>query len=513
MGIRDIFRGLARNDNFKAVPQIESKMDAAVPSRIEIDSRFKTDDWVNPVTGLGTSGDKKTWGTLYDTVLSVFELDTAYQSSILASSICDIPAYEKLRQGFQIKLPDEDNDSGMLDAFKTELQAHELTQKFTMGDVFSNLYGGGGIYVGVDDGLNPWDPLDLSKIRKVEYLTLLDRYELVNSGMIDMSVTSANFARPYYYTLATIDPNYAGVNIHHSRIIRFDGIQMSRRRMSFFFYWGQSLINRTINIIRGYETGLGSISTMIQDYNILLIEMKNLPQILAGGATERKWFQKKIAATVEMLSTLHAFVLSEGEKASHLTRNVTGLPELVDRLVGQVVMAAKIPRVLLFGEAAATGLNANSDGEVRMFYDYIRSQQINALQPKLRKLIQIFMASKSGAFAGNVVPFQIEFNPLWQMNEKEQAEIHNQVAQADNANIMNGVYSAEEARSRYKNGKFNLNICLDEELEAKVTAANKQTRAGGIDDPNLPDDEQDGPYAWSMRNAASVSETFPSRKV
>lgn len=513
MGFRDKLKDLFRNDEFKAVPQIENKMQAEV-MRVDIDPLFKSDDWINQVTGLGTSGDKKTWGSLYDTVLNVTELDTAYQSSILASSICDIPAYEKLRQGFQIKLPDDKNDSGMLEAFKTEIQAHELTQKFTMGDVFSNLYGGGGIYIGVDDGLNPWDPLDLSKIRKVEYLTLLDRYELVNSGMIDMSVKSANFARPNFYTLATIDPNYAGVNIHHSRIIRFDGIQMSRRRMAFFFYWGQSLINRTINIIRGYETGLGSISTMIQDYNTLLIKMENLPQILAGGSGEgRKWFQKKVAATVEMLSALHAFIIGPGETAEHITRNTTGLPELIDRLIGQVVMAAKIPKVLLFGDAAAQGQNANSDGEIRMFYDYIRSQQNNSLQPKLRKIIQIFMASKSGAFGGNIVPFQIDFNPLWQMDDKQQADIHFVAAQADNLNIVNGIYSPDEARSRYKNNKFNLNISLDEELEAKVKTANKGSKAGGVNDPNLPDDDQDGPYAASMRNAASVSETFPSRKV
>lgn len=513
MSLWDKVKGTFRSDAGRSIPQLESKMDAPV-TRVAIDPLFKNDDWVNPVTGIGTSGDKKMWGSLSNTILDAQYLDTVYQSSVLGSSICDIPAYEKLRQGFQIKLPDDQNDSGRLDAFKTEFQSFETTQKFTMGEVFSALYGGGGIYVGVDDGLNPWDPLDLSKIRSIDYLTLLDRYELVNSAMYDMSVKSANFAKPMYYSLATIDPNYSGVQIHHSRIIRFDGIPMSRRRMAFFGYWGQSVINRTIGIISGYEQGLGAVSTMIQDFNVLVMEMKNLPQILSGGAVEnKKWFQKKIAATVEMLSALHCLVVGEGEKVDHITRTVTGLPELIDRLIGQVVMAAKIPKVLLFGEAAAQGQNASSDGEVRMFYDYIKSQQINSLQPKLQKLVKIFMASKSGAFGGNIVPFQITFNPLWQMYEKDQSAIQFQAAQADNLNIVNGVYSPEEARSKYKNGKFNLNISLDDEIEAKVKKTNKGGNVVALKDPNKPVDNSEASYGLSKSNAMSASQFYKPVKV
>lgn len=515
MGLRDFFKKSIRNDSFKSTALIENKMQTAVQRVDEIDPRFKSDGWVNPVTAIGTKGDKKVWGSVSNTVLSTAQLDSIYQSSVLGAALCDIPAYEKLRQGYQIQLTDADNDTAQLDDFKTELQSFDTTQKLTMGEVFGALYGGGAIYIGVDDGLNPWDPLDLSRIRRVEYLTLLDRFELANAGMIDMNVGSSNFARPEFYALATIDPNYAGVRIHHSRFIRFDGIQMSRRRMAIFNYWGQSIINRTYDIIQGYESSQSSIASMIQDFNVLLLKMQNLPQILAGGAVDRKWFEKKIAATTELMSVLHAFVVGDGEEVSHLTRTVTGLPELIDRIVDQVVMASKIPKLLLFGKGATQGQNASADGEVRMFYDYIRSQQINSLQPKIRKLVQVFMASKTGAFAGNIVPFQISFNPLWQLSETEMASIQFQGAQSDNLNIMNGVYSPEEARTRYQNGKYNINISLDEELDDKVSNANRsKTKPCGIDDPNSPSyTPPKQPMITRIPGPMSASEIYPSKKV
>lgn len=516
MGLLDVFNRMRNIGDVKNTEPLENMIGSPL-----VDYRFKTDDWANPVTGTGTNRDKKMFSIPYNEILSVQALDSLYQSSVLCAASIDIPSYEMLRQGFEIKLLDGDNDPSRLDAFKTELQGNFLNAKITMGEVFSLLYGGSGIFLGVDDGLDPWDPLDYSKIRKVEYMTLLDRYELVNSGMIDTSVKSINFAKPQYYTLATIDPKFAGTRIHYSRIIRWDGIPMSRRRMAFFNYWGQSQINRLYNIIRSFESSHDAIGTMLQDFNTLVIEMKNLPAIIAGGNSSggnsaSKLFNQRIALATQYMSEINALILNEGEKASHMARTVTGMPELIDKLVDQVIMATKVPRLLLFGKGASQGQNANADGEIRMFYDYIRSKQINSLMPKLRKIVQVFMASKSGAFAGNIVPFQIEFNQLWQMDDKDKAAMQFQAAQSDNLNITNGIYTPEEARTRYENGLFSLDVDLDQGTAQKVAAANKQTgsnKPGGVDDPNLPSDIPDGDFSASMGNAASASESFPRKKI
>lgn len=513
MAIKDFFKRFGAAPEIRNVAALESKMDTKI-----IDNRFKADDWANPVTGTGTNKDKKMFGMLYNEILPVQMLDSMYQSSSLCAASVDVPAYEMMRQGYQIKLLDEDNDPSRMEALMTELQGNFVNDKLLMGNVFDLLYGGGGIFLGVDDGLDPWDPLDLSKIRSVEYLTLLDRYELVNAGMIDMSVTSKNFAKPQWYTLATIDPAFAGTRIHNSRIIRWDGIQMSRRRMAFFNYWGQSQINRLYNIIRTYETSHDAIGTMLQDFNTLVIEMNNLPAIMSGGAghngqSASKLFQQRIALATQLMSEINALILNKDEKATHLARNVSGMPELIDRIVDQVIMETKIPRMLLLGKGATQGQNANTDGEIRMFYDHIKSKQLSMLMPKITKIVQVFMASKSGAFAGNIVPFQIQFNPLWQMSEGEMATIQNQCANTDNLNIMNGVYTPEEARSRYTNGDFQLNITLDAGTEKKMTTANKQTYAGGVNDPNLPKDRESDVYNRSMGQAASASESFPDKKI
>ncbi len=506
MGLFDKAKGLfSRTDQNQSL--IVSPTQVAKPT-------IRLDDFANNITSQGTGRDKKMWAYITTYILGVQELDTIYQGSDIAASIVDIPAQEMLRQGYQIKLTDSDNEGSqeLLEAMKAEMDEHLVNEKLTQGEIFGRLYGGGGILLGVNDGLNPQDPLDLSKIKSVDYLALLDRYELVNAGIIDMNAKSKNFAKPDFYQLATIDPAMSGVRIHNSRIVRFDGIQMSRRRMAFFNYWGQSVINRIYNILRDYESSNSAIASMIQDFNVFVFKMADLAAIQSSSQDGAKLLQARLNMAMQMQSILNALIIRPEEELDYKTRNVTGADTLMDQITDRLVIAARVPRLLLLGKGQG-GLNTNTDNEVRLFYDQLKSYQNNVLQQKLRQIINVFMASKTGPFAGNVQKFQIQFNPLWQLNETEMADVKLKTAQADQVYLQNGVYFPEEiAYSRYGTGKFSTDVIMDEALRGKVSKINKQTKAN-LNDPNLPRDRENLGTPNAMHGISSASAVYPQKKI
>jgi len=473
---------------------------------------FKTrmDDFANYQTSQGTAKDKKMWSFNIGYILDQFQLDMIYQNSDIASSIVDIPAFECMRQGFQIKIEGA-QDQSQLESLDLEMKSFGINHKITYAEVFSRLYGGAALLILVNDGLNPWDPLDYSKIQSIENIVTVDRYELVNSGIVDMNVKSEDFAQPQYYTLASIDPKMSGLKIHNSRVIRFDGVQLSRRRMANFQYWGQSVINRVYNVIRDYESTNSAIASLIQDFNIMVFKIAELAAVISGSKEGQRLLQSRLDMAAQMGSLLNALIIRPEEEIEFKARNISGVDGIVDRITDRLIVAARIPRLLLLGQGKG-GLGTNNDNEVRMFYDQIKSYQNNVLESKIRKVVNVFMASKTGPFAGNIKKFEICFNPLWQMTEKEQSEVYANMANADNGYIMNGVLSPDEvANSRFGSGTYSMNTILDKSLRSQVNQANGEN--ANLEDPNQP---KDRPFPDNGTNAftqiSSASGAYPQGK-
>ena len=69
----------------------------------------------------------------------------------------------------------------------------------------------------------------------------------------------------------------------------------------------------------------------------------------------------------------------------------------------------------------------------------------------LERIVRLIMISKRGPFGGREpTNWQIEFNPLWQMTETENAIYRKTIAETDQIYISNGVlYPFEFAASRF----------------------------------------------------------------
>ena len=110
-------------------------------------------------------------------------------------------------------------------------------------------------------------------------------------------------------------------------------------------------------------------------------------------------------------------------------------------------MPSHTPLVKLTG-ITPSGLNASSDGEIRVYNDWISSLQNAFILPQIMKILRLVQMSLFGEIDNNIV---FEFASLKQMDDNEQADVNLKKAQTAGALIEAGVLSQEDERSRLNN--------------------------------------------------------------
>lgn len=135
------------------------------------------------------------------------------------------------------------------------------------------------------------------------------------------------------------------------------------------------------------------------------------------------------------------------EDFANVAAPITGVSDLVAQSQEHMSSVSSIPLVLLTGITPA-GLNASSDGEIRVFYDTILAKCEKDLRGPLEWILAMVQLSLFGEVDLDV---KFEFVSLWEMSDKDKADIRKSNADAAAVYIASGVVSPEEDRERLNN--------------------------------------------------------------
>ena len=168
-----------------------------------------------------------------------------------------------------------------------KLESLDAISKIMEMFYWSRLYGGGIIVMGLDDGRDLDMPVDVSTLRNVNYLHVFDRYQ-VNQGlmpMIDKDINSPNYGLPLYYNIQFNlgDGSYEYLEVHHSRVLRADGIILPARLRSANQYWGESEIQACMSEVKSFGALIGNISALTRRFAIPIFGIKGLAESLKIG--------------------------------------------------------------------------------------------------------------------------------------------------------------------------------------------------------------------------------------
>lgn len=423
----------------------------------------KNDGFMNVLTSLGVVGKDQTQTTFYapDCKISPQMLDLMYYGNGLVKTIVQIVPEEMLSKGFVVE-GDENN------FVQPKLESLDAISKIMEMFYWSRLYGGGIIVMGLDDGRDLDMPVDVSTLRNVNYLHVFDRYQ-VNQGlmpMIDKDINSPNYGLPLYYNIQFNlgDGSYEYLEVHHSRVLRADGIILPARLRSANQYWGESEIQACMSEVKSFGALIGNISALTHRFAIPIFGIKGLAESL--NCENEKNVERRISFANTGISNLNMVVKDTEETFDIVSTPLSGISDIIDRFMMNVSSVTRIPVSLLFGRSAA-GLNSTGEYDTNAFYDYICQQQKKKLLPVLEKLVRYIMLSKDGDFNG-IQPenWSIVFNPLMQNSPIDDANFKHRIAEIDEKYINLGVLEPNEVRnSRYGSGVYSDLTTLDNESD------------------------------------------------
>lgn len=422
----------------------------------KVSNVINNDGWMNVLTGLGICGRDKKQNASFriSNLFNRSELDQMYRSDGVSRLIIDLFANEMVRQGWEI----EGDSLGKLVNKMEELKVNEAMTNLIK---WSRLFGGGICIMGIADGLPLDQPVDEAGLRDVQWLRVFDRYQAYSrDGTFESDLNSPNYGFPNVYT---VNDNRTGAIffVHYSRILRMDWNILPPRWQNFNQGWGDPLLQTVYEELRNYSTAFSNTATIFEDFVNTILYIPNLSQIIASQCGSNQVMQRLNILNMTK-SNMNTAVIDGDERYEKLTTNVTGISDLLDRFMIALSAVTRIPVSLLFGRSAA-GMNSTGDNDVRNFYDAVKQEQESKLRGCMEKLIRYIMISKDGPFNG-VEPenWSLQFIPLWQNTEEQDAITRKIVAETDAIYMDRGVLdSSEVAISRFGGNKWSMNTEID----------------------------------------------------
>lgn len=422
------------------------------------------DTWTNLLTSMGRAGLDKRESTTFVSrnPLDLNTLQALFSQDDLSRKIVTRWTEEMTREWVDADAGDSDETDKLNDEFdRLRVRDHVID-----ADTWARLYGGAILILGVDDGQDFGQPLNIAKVREFMYLQVVDRWMCFPLG-VEEDARSPYFGSPLYYRLI------GGQVVHHSRVIRFDGakvppIVLKQTR------WHESVLEPVFNTVRDYASGMGGMSAALQDYSVTTIGMSGLANSFALGKQEL--IINRAAAAQATMSMFRVMLHdSEKETVNRMSHNLAGMPDAIDRLVDRVSSAADIPKAILFGNSI--GKVSGADNDLKIFYDRVKTRQTTVLIPALDRIALLIFLAKIGPFGGKEPDsWHIRPNPLWQMSETDKADILLKRAQALKIHVVDiGSLSPFEVRmSEFGDDDNDTGISLDDD----VTAVLELNKAG-----------------------------------
>lgn len=437
---------------------------------------LRMDGLQNAFLGMGTGRDKSKYTTVQPIVfLTQEELESLYGEWI-PRRIVDVVAEQSTRKGFKVLFGGEGAAAEEVVGIEQAIEDLYILENLMLASKNARLYGGSVILLYINDGRPADQPVDRENIRSVESMEVLDRWQI---APVINEENLYDYSKATYYQIISGDliaqPQLT--YIHKDRILRFDGSWLPYRVRQRNYGWGMSSLQTVYDSFRHYWTGLNSAATLLTEFDVFVHKLRGLSTMLAAG--KEKDVRDRLVLNDMSRSIYRGYAIdAEKEEIEFISRNFGGIGEVLEKLRVDIIGASQIPHTILFGESPS-GLGATGRSEERDFAKMLGDYQGAHYKRPLQKLVEMIMLSKDGPTKGKIPKsWRISFNDLFQLNEREKADVRARVAAVDGRMLQLGVLHPQEVReARYGGSEWSMETALDPSL--KANEALLAPKAGG----------------------------------
>src|SRR5690554_1451628 len=240
-------------------------------------------------------------------------------------------------------------------------------------------------------------------------------------------------------------------------------------------FGGLSMLQLMKPYVERYQRTADSISQIVRSFSMTILGT-DMSGILADGDGDGDlWL--RVGLFNKYRDNSNTMLLDkESEEISQINTPLTALPELLTKSQEQMAAPSHTPLVKLLG-ITPSGLNANNDGEIRVYYDFIMAQNEAHIRPIIERISTLLQLSMFGEVDNSIV---WEFNPLYQLDAKELAEVQEIKSRTTAQLIDKGVVSPEEARQALASDEDSAYSGIDVDEVPEATMGGLEDMFGGM---------------------------------
>ena len=431
----------------RARGDIKRVLDAVRPS-LERRQRSDRAAWVNPHSGLGGIHDRASFTEFEGgSPMSSQAADALMEFNAIARRVVWREPEDATREGYDLKGQYTPEQLEAIEAASTSKETN-LLNIVTRGRAFARATGGAGAIIFAEDGWKMSDPLDFTRLEKINRIEVVDAFDLCPVQWGTNRKRKRTWGKPvlYQYHLHSAGPVSTSGLVHHSRVVRFDGLELPARQQALRLGWGGAILDL---IYTELANALGSHQFTAEAVSMVTNEIYKITGIgEAGLAGNSDYIVDRLEAIQLSRGIFGGVVIDKDEEYQVIERSFTGLGDLLDRLTAMLVAVSEQSKTILMGEQPS-GLNANGDSEIQAWYDHCASRHDPDYTPPLMELLQVLLRARLGPTGGYWDPkTSVDWRPLWTPTEDESASTNLKHSQATALMVSSGVVSTDEARKQ-----------------------------------------------------------------
>lgn len=430
--------------------------------------------WVNSMTGRGDPSRDKQAANVWvpGAAMQVEQLRPLYRANGLARAVCNALPEWSQRNGWDLTVDgDAIRSREVQEGVSNRLAELGAAKKMLTADIWGQLFGGGLVLVGADDGRPTDQPLDEARIRSIRFLRVVgaDEADIV---AVYADPAGPDFGEPAVYAVQERPLLFTSGRSawHSSRVIRFGGPLTDAETRLEKNGWDQSILDLVIAGISKHDAVWDNVGAMVEDGSQGVWKIQDLALAASNGMTQA--IEARFTIADKARSMFRALILdAEKEDFSYVHRNFAGLPDLTAKSAERVAAIAQIPATVLMGQSPS-GLNATGESDLELWYGRCRSHQSSALVERWERLVRLVMLASDGPTGGKEPDsWAVTMRDPRALTPMQRIELQARQAQIDATYIANKVVAPfEVAVNRFTAQGYSDTTAIDVEWRRQLLA-------------------------------------------
>lgn len=349
-------------------------------------------------------------------------------------------------------------DDKKCQAIEAELERIDLSSIVKLVVEHDQLYGGAHVYIKLK---NDEDVRDLPLLLKpysvpqgsFEGLRVVEPYWVTPNFYNSIDPTAADFYKPSSWWML-------GTETHATRLHTVISRPVADMLKPAYSFRGVSLTQLAMPYVGNWLRTRQSVSDAVKQFAVSGVLTDLQQALLPDGGQDLSNRAALINAYRDNRNLL--FLDKATEEYFTSATPLSGLDALQAQAQEQQAAVARTPLVKLLG-ITPSGLNASSDGEVRVYYDRVHGYQEHVLSPLVMTAVRIAQLSLFGEIDDDIC---WEWTQLHEMTELELAEVRNKDADTDTRYVEAGIVRPDQVTKRLSTDPESLYAgIMDESIE------------------------------------------------